>query len=202
MPSCCRNCYSLLRLRLISRSPLRLGSNIVAFHKGGTSLIPDILIYALFLIVKVISSIILISFIYIYIYIYIYMYMLYISSECSAQRQVFHCKRRNLGCSSAECRSPTTNSGTKAAVLLWMNRYVSVPLFSAPHSLFSIWTDLKRSEKTPGAPTWMWGEWIWLTGPSGLHRISSYGLNISSIRVFDPSPQININIIKFNKNRS
>ena len=54
-----RNCYSLLRLKLISRSPLWLGSNIVAFHPEGPSLIPDIiLIYALFLIVKVISSII------------------------------------------------------------------------------------------------------------------------------------------------
>ena len=30
-----------------------------------------------------------------------------------------------------------------------------------------------------------WGEWIWLTGPSGLHRNSPQGLNISSIRVFD-----------------
>ena len=38
--------------------------------------------------------------------------------EYSAQRQVLHCKRRNLGCSSAEGRSSTANSGTKAAVLL------------------------------------------------------------------------------------
>ena len=30
------------------------------------------------------------------------------------------------------------------------------------HSLFSIWKDFKRSEKIPGAPTWRWGEWIWL----------------------------------------
>ena len=60
MPSRGRNCYSLLRLKLISRSPLWVGSNIVAFHPGGSSLIPDmILIYALFLIVKVIASIIL-----------------------------------------------------------------------------------------------------------------------------------------------
>ena len=35
------------------------------------------------------------------------------SSECSAQRHVLHWKRRNLGCSSAEGRSSTTNSGTK-----------------------------------------------------------------------------------------
>ena len=66
-----------------------------------------------------------------------------------------------------------------------MNRCGSFPLFSAPHSLFSIWTNLKRSEKIPGAPTSRWGEWIWLTGPSGLHQNSPQGLNISSIRVFD-----------------
>ena len=29
--------------------------------------------------------------------------------------------------------------------------------------------NLKRSDKIPGAPTWRWGEWIWLTEPSGLH---------------------------------
>ena len=64
MPSRGRNCYSLLRLKLISTSPLLLGSNIVAFHPAGTNLIPDvILIYSWFLIVKVIS-IILISFIF------------------------------------------------------------------------------------------------------------------------------------------
>ena len=40
------------------------------------------------------------------------------SSECSAQRQVLHCKQINLGCSSAGGRSSTTNSETKAAVLL------------------------------------------------------------------------------------
>ena len=55
MPSPGRNCYLLLRLKLISRSPLWLGSNIFNFHSGGPSLIPDIiLIYAFFLIVKVI----------------------------------------------------------------------------------------------------------------------------------------------------
>ena len=66
-----------------------------------------------------------------------------------------------------------------------MNRCGSFPLLSASHSHFSIWTILKRSEKIPGAPTRRWGEWIWLTGPSGLHRNSTQGLNISSIRVFD-----------------
>ena len=53
-----------------------------------------------------------------------------------------------------------------------LKRCGSFPLLSAPHSLFSIWTDFKRSEKIPGAPTWRWGQWIWLTGPSGLHRNS------------------------------
>ena len=68
-----------------------------------------------------------------------------------------------------------------------LNRCGSFPLLSAPHYLFSFWTYLKRSEKIPGAPTWRWGEWIWLTGPSGLHRYSPRGLNISSIRVFTRS---------------
>ena len=66
-----------------------------------------------------------------------------------------------------------------------MDRCGSFPLLSAPHSLFSIWTDLKRSEKIPGAPAWRWGEWIWLTVPSRLHWNSPQGLNISYIRVFD-----------------
>ena len=61
------------RLKPISRSPLWLRSNIVAFHPGGPSVILDIiLIYALFLIFKLITSIILISFI---LYIYIYEYI-------------------------------------------------------------------------------------------------------------------------------
>ena len=80
-------------------------------------------------------------------------------------------------------RCSAANSGTKVAVVLGMNRYGSFPLLSAPHSLFSIWTDLKRSEKIPGPPAMRWGEWIWLTEPSGLHR-NLPALNISSIRVF------------------
>ena len=107
------------------------------------------------------------------------------SSECSAQGQILHCKRRNLGCSSAEGRSSTGNSGTKTAMFQGMNRCGSFPLLYAPHSLFSIWTDLKTSENIPGAPTRKWGERIWLTGPSGLHQNSPQGLNISSIRGFD-----------------
>ena len=98
-------------------------------------------------------------------------------------------------------RSFTANSGTKAAVLhkgrssnansgTWLQFYKgwigAVASSCFPHpTAFSIWTDLKRSEKISGAPTWRWVEWIWLTGPSGLHRNSPQGLNISFIRVFD-----------------
>ena len=58
-----------------------------------------------------------------------------------------------------------------------MNRCGSFLFLSAPLSLslFSIWTDLKRSEKIPEAPTWRWGEWIWLIGPSRLHQNSPQG---------------------------
>ena len=93
-------------------------------------------------------------------------------------------------------RSSTANLGTKVAVLLGMIRCGSFLLLSAPHSLFSIWTNLKRSEKIPGAPTRRWGEWICLTGPSGLHWNSPQGLNISSIRVFDQirDPEIPITL--------
>ena len=92
----------------------------------------------------------------------------------------------------SEGRSSTGNSGSKVAVLLGINRCGSLALLSTPYSLFSIWTDLKRSEKTPGAPTWRWREWIWLTGPSGLHRNSPQWLNISSIRVLTSSEIYNI----------
>ena len=76
------------------------------------------------------------------------------------------------------------------------SRCGSFPLLSAPHSPFSIWTNLKRSEKIPGAPARRWGEWIWLTGPSGLHRNSPQGLNISSIGVFEQirDPEIPITL--------
>ena len=78
-----------------------------------------------------------------------------------------------------------------------MNRCSSFLLLSAPHSLFSICTNVKRSEKIPGTPTRRWGEWIWLTWPSRLHRNSPQGLNISSIRVFDQirDPEIPLFII-------
>ena len=79
----------------------------------------------------------------------------------------------------------TANAGTKGAVLPGIIRWGCFTLLSAPYSLFSIWRDLQRSEKIPGAPVWRCGEWLWLTGPSGLHRNSPQGLNISSNRVFD-----------------
>ena len=82
-------------------------------------------------------------------------------------------------------RSSTANSETKIEFLLGINRCGSFQLRSAPHSLYNIWRDLKRSEKISGTPMWRWGEWIWLTGPSELHWNSPQGLNISSIRVFD-----------------
>ena len=59
------------------------------------------------------------------------------------RRQVFNCKLRTQDCN--------------------FNRYwigaVASRCFphSTLHTLFSIWTDLKRSEKIPGAPTWWWG---------------------------------------------
>ena len=82
--------------------------------------------------------------------------------------------------------SSTANSGTKVALLLRKYcRCGSFPLFSAPNSLFSIWTDLKRPDMIPGASTLRLGEWIWLTGPSRLYRNSPKGLNSSSIKVLD-----------------
>ena len=50
--------------------------------------------------------------------------------------------------------SSTANPETKVAVSLGINRCCSFPFLSAPHSLFSVWTDIKRSEKVPRAPTW------------------------------------------------
>ena len=99
-------------------------------------------------------------------------------------------------------RSSTANSGTQVAVLLGMDRCGNFPLLSTPHALFSIWTDLKRSEKITGAPTRRWGEWILLTRPYGLHRNSPQGLNISSIRVFDQirDPEIPITLLPLSHN--
>ena len=61
----------------------------------------------------------------------------------SAQGQVLHWKLRNQDRSSAQGRSSIANSGTQAALLLGMDRCGSFQLLSAPHSLFSMWTDLK-----------------------------------------------------------
>ena len=112
----------------------------------------------------------------------------YCSILCSIYHQSVLSKGRSFTANSGtkaavlpKGRSSTANSGTKVAV----NRCGRFPLLSAPHSLFSFWTGLKRSETIPGAPTWRWGEWIWLIGLSGLHRYSPQGLNISSIRIFD-----------------
>ena len=101
------------------------------------------------------------------------------SSECSAQGQVFYCNTGTKIAVLSKGRSSTGNSGTKVAVLLGINRCGSFPLLSAPHSLFSIWTDLERSENIPGT------EWIWLFGPYRLHQNIPQGLNISSIKVFE-----------------
>ena len=71
-PSRDRNCYSL---KLISRSPLWLGSNIVAFHPMRPRLIPDNINLCFVPVVKVISSIIIIQSYYIYIYMYILLWI-------------------------------------------------------------------------------------------------------------------------------
>ena len=65
------------------------------------------------------------------------------------RRQVFHHILRNQGCSFTRD---------------WLGAVASRCFPHPTLYLFSIWTDLKRSEKNPGAPTWRWGEWIWLTG--------------------------------------
>ena len=95
------------------------------------------------------------------------------------RRQVFHRKLRNKGC-----------SFTRNLIGAVLSRCFPHPTLS------SIWTDFKIPEKIPGAPTRRWGEWIWLTGPSGLHRNSPQGLNISSIRIFDQirDPKIPIDL--------
>ena len=91
------------------------------------------------------------------------------------------CPKTTLHAVLSKGRSSTANLVTRVAVLLGINRCGSFQLLSSPHSLSSIWTDLKIYEKIPGAPTWRWGEWIWLTGPSGLHRYSPQGLNTVSV---------------------
>ena len=108
------------------------------------------------------------------------------SSECSAQGQVLHCKRRNLGCSSSEDRCSTQTQEPMLQFYQGLNRCSSFRLLSAPHSLFNIWADLKRSENIPGAQTWRSGEWIWLTGPSGFRRNSPSGVKYQFHQGFWP----------------
>ena len=66
--------------------------------------------------------------------------------ECSAQGQVFHCKCKNQGCSSAQGRSSIANSGTKAAVLLGAlaSHYFPYPTLSLESE--QTLKDLKRSQ--------------------------------------------------------
>ena len=86
------------------------------------------------------------------------------SSEYSAQGQVLHCKLRNQRRSSARRQVFHRKLRNPGCILLWVDRYGSFPLLSAPQSLSSIWTNLKISEKIPGVPAWRWRDWIWLTG--------------------------------------
>ena len=91
-------------------------------------------------------------------------------------------------------RSFIANSGTTVVILLGMNRCGSFPLRSDPHSLFSIWTDLKRPGKDSRGPSvkvrrvdltnWTLRAW---------HRNSPQGLNIGQIR----DPEIPITFRNF-----
>ena len=96
------------------------------------------------------------------------------------QRQIFRCKLRNQGCSFTRD---------------WVGAVASCCFLQPTLSLASEQT-IKRSEKIPGAPAWKWGEWIWLTGPFGLHQNSPQGLNISSIRFYHliRDPEISITL--------
>ena len=82
-------------------------------------------------------------------------------SSNSAQSQVFHCKLRNLGC-----------SFTRDEIGAVASRCFPHPTLSLASE--QTLNDLKRSQGHQRG-----GEgWIWLTGPSGLHRNSPRGLNI------------------------
>ena len=54
------------------------------------------------------------------------------------QAQVFQCKCRNLGCSSAEGRLSLQTQEPWLQFYQGLNRFGSFPLLSAPHCLFSI----------------------------------------------------------------
>ena len=104
--------------------------------------------------------------------------------ECSAQGQVHYCKRRNLGCSSTEGRCCTANSANKTAVTRYWIGAVASRCFQNPTLSLGSEKTLKGLKRSQGHQR-EHEEWIWLPGPSGLHRKSPQGLNISSIRVFD-----------------
>ena len=83
------------------------------------------------------------------------------------RRQIFHRKLRNQDCSF---------TGD------WIGAVASRCF---PHHVLSLASKQTLKDlKDPRAPTWRWGEWIWLTWPSALQRNSPEGLNISSIGVF------------------
>ena len=103
---------------------------------------------------------------------------------------VLSCEPGLLGVEHVQCCVSGTYN-LSAAHSFWTQLYSIFPLLSAPHSLFGIWTNLKRSENIQGAPTRRW-EWIWLTGPSGLYRNSPQRLNISSIEGFWPDERSGI----------
>ena len=121
--------------------------------------------------VKTSMAIVIESKLYIYIYIYIYIFIIRVFCPRAGpslqvqepwlqfcRMQVFHRKLRTQGCSFTRD---------------WIDAVASR---CSPHPLsFSICTDLIRSEKILGAPTWRWGESIWLTGPSRLHLNSLRG---------------------------
>ena len=94
------------------------------------------------------------------------------------RRQVFHRKLRNQGCSSTRD---------------WIGPG-PVAFHCFPHPTLSLTSE--HIWKDPRGTTWRWREWIWLTGPSELHRNSPQGLNISSIGVFGQisDPEIPINL--------
>ena len=88
------------------------------------------------------------------------------SSECPDQGQELHWSTGTYASVLPKAGLPPQTQEPTLQFYQGLNKCGTFPLLSAPHSLFSISTDLKTSEKIPGAPTWRWGEWIWLTGNS------------------------------------
>ena len=89
----------------------------------------------------------------------------------------------SVGCTSAEGRSSSTSSGNWLQFTRdWTGEVVSRCF---PHLILSLVSEqtLKDQKRSQGHQRGV--ERNLLTGPSGLHRNSSQGLNISSIRVFD-----------------